>query len=53
MQWHVDERWLPDGWWGDVSPLPSDQQRRLATRALDVAFSGERLATLTVGNQSL
>ena len=65
-RWDVGERWLPDCWrdpfdLGKVSletpPLSRNQQRRFAARALsasgDVAFSGEILATLTVGNQSL
>jgi hypothetical protein len=46
----------PDVWRGDVPPLPRNQQRRFAARALSasggVAFSGETLATLTVGTRA-
>lgn len=68
MWWRVDERRLPDGWHrsdpgrvcleirfqdSDGPPLPRNQQRRFAARALsasgDAAFSGETLATLTAG----
>jgi len=55
---HVElARLAPGVWCGDVPPLPHSQQLRFAARALsasgDVAFSGEILATLTVGNQTL
>jgi hypothetical protein len=66
MGWRVDDCRLPDGWRhrsdpgrvcleirfqdSDGPPLPRNQQRRFAARALSasggVAFSGETLATL-------
>lgn len=59
MWCHVDARWRSDGWRGrfDLPLLPRNQRRRFAGCALsvggDIAFSGEILATLTAGNQSL